>query len=107
MPVLGALMGLLLLSGAASAINPSDASQASANPAFTVTLTGYNAVASQTDGDPTTTANGGQADPDVVAARSRDLGDELPFGTIIAISHATSTAADPNCGYSAVSSLIG
>jgi 3D (Asp-Asp-Asp) domain-containing protein len=98
-------MGLFLLSGAASAVNPSAAPSASVNPAFSVTLTGYNAVPGQTDSDPNTTANGGVSNPEVVAARSQDLGDELPFGTIIAISHAPSTS--PDCGYDAVSSLIG
>lgn len=105
MPALTALMGLLLLAGAAAAVNPSDNPPASAPPAFSVTLTGYNAVPDQTDGDPLETANGGFANPAVVAARSQDLADELPFGTVIAISHATSTS--PDCGYSVVAPLIG
>lgn len=102
-------MGFFLLSGAAIAVNPSDASSAAAPApkadAFSVTLTGYNAVPGQTDDDPFVTANGGPTNPEVVAARSQDLADELPFGTIIEIvpPAATSTA----CGFDAVESLIG
>jgi 3D (Asp-Asp-Asp) domain-containing protein len=74
-------------------------------PAYQVTLTGYNAVPSQTDGDPFTTASGAYSNPDIVAARSVDLSDELPFGTVIDIEAGTSTAN--SCGYDVVKSQIG
>ena len=41
----------------------------------------------------------------MVAACSQDLAEELPYGTIIAIE--APGAKSPNCGYDAVSSLIG
>lgn len=72
---------------------------------FTVKLTAYNAVPSQTDGNPFVTASGSFSNPEVVAARSGDLAKSLPFGTIIAIER---TGADtPACNYSKVSHLIG
>lgn len=71
-----------------------------------VTLTAYNAVEAQTDADPTTTASGAFSDPDVVAARSGDLADELPFGTVIEIVPAPDSK-DPNCGLGLVSDRIG
>ncbi len=74
------------------------------NISYEVAMTAYNAVPEQTDGDPYTTASGAFSDPDIVAARSRDLAEELPFGTVISISVATST---PGCGYSVVSKLVG
>jgi 3D (Asp-Asp-Asp) domain-containing protein len=102
-------MGLLLLSSAAAAINPSATastpSPIAASDTFGVTLTAYNAVPSQTDGDPLITADGGPSDPDVVAARSQDLGTELPFGTIIQITAPAATST--TCGYAAVEPLIG
>jgi 3D (Asp-Asp-Asp) domain-containing protein len=109
MPVLTALMGFLLLSGAVAAINPGSATSTPAPtsvPAgFSVTLTGYNAVPAQTKPDPSTTANGGPSNPEVVAARSQDLAAELPFGTVIAISDPTTV--NPDCGYDVVQPLIG
>lgn len=106
MPAFSALMGLLLLSGSTAAVNPSVIAPVSP-PAggFSVTLTGYNALSGQTDSDPSITANGGWANPDVVAARSRDLADTLPFGTIIEITRAGSST--PECGYAVVAPLIG
>jgi 3D (Asp-Asp-Asp) domain-containing protein len=68
-------------------------------------LTGYNAVPAQTDSDPSTTASGSPSNPEVVAARSRDMADTLPFGTVIAIS--APAKFDNNCGYSLVEPLIG
>jgi 3D (Asp-Asp-Asp) domain-containing protein len=73
-------------------------------PAYQVGLTGYNAVPAQTDNDPEVTASGAYSNPDVVAARSRDLADELPFGTVIAI---TAAGPSPDCGYGLVDNLIG
>ena len=103
-----ALMGAFLLSGMAAAMGApaqAEAPVAAALPAYSVTLTGYNAVPGQTDADPSTTANGGRANPAVVAARSRDLAEELPFGTIIEISGPE--AADNSCGYDTVAPAIG
>lgn len=73
-------------------------------PTYTVSMTGYNAVPGQTDDNPEVTASGAYSDPDVIAARSVDLADELPFGTVIEIDAATST---PNCGYGTVADQIG
>ena len=74
-------------------------------PHYPVSLTAYNAVPSQTDGDPSTTASGMPSNPEVVAARSRDLASKLPFGTIIALER---TAKDtPRCRFSQVDHLIG
>lgn len=51
------------------------------------------------------TASGARSNPEVVAARSRDLGTELPFGTVIALER---THADtPRCQFSKVDHLIG
>ena len=73
-------------------------------PAYSVSMTGYNAVPEQTDSDPFTTASGARSNAAIMAARSSDLADEMPFGTVVAISTNTSTA---NCGLSAVSNLVG
>lgn len=71
-----------------------------------VRMTAYNAVPEQTDGNPSTTSIGAFADPDVVVARSKDLADELPYGTVIdVVPNPDST--DPNCGLAAVHSRIG
>ncbi|MDO8593511.1 MAG: hypothetical protein Q7R59_01270 [bacterium] len=98
-------MGFLLLSGGTMAL-PAHA-QAPKAPAqsYAVTLTAYNAVSAQTDGDPLVTASGAFSNPEVVAARSRDLADELPFGTIIEIDG--SDALKENCGYDVVAPVIG
>ncbi|MDB5238412.1 MAG: hypothetical protein JWM46_682 [Candidatus Kaiserbacteria bacterium] len=72
---------------------------------ISVSMTGYNAVAAQTDGDPYTTASGAYSDPDVVAARSVDLADQLPFGTVIEIDTTSSTST--TCGLSLVDDTVG
>ena len=71
---------------------------------YTVTMTAYNAVPEQTDDSPEFTAIGAYTNPDIIAARSRDLADELPYGTVIAVMPATTT---PNCGYKYVADKIG
>ncbi len=76
-----------------------------ANTPFTVKLTAYNAVPSQTDGNPFVTASGSFSNPEVVAARSGDLAKDLPFGTIIAITRSGDDT--PSCNYSKVQHLIG
>ena len=97
--ILGGLMAFFVLTGSAG--------QASAPefPTFTVAVTGYNAVAAQTDGDPSVTASGAFSNPLIVAARSRDLAKELPFGTVIAIR--PSAERSDNCGLNIVGSTIG
>ena len=93
-------MGFFLLSGAlpAHAVAP-------VLPNYMVTLTAYNAVAAQTDSDPLVTASGVYSNPEIVAARSRDLADELPFGTIIEID--ATDASTEACGYAIVAPIIG
>ena len=99
-----ALLGLFIFTSVAMGPAPLEA-KAPATQSYLVSMTGYNAVPGQTDGDPYTTASGAYSDPDVVAARSRDLADELPFGTVIAI-EPTDTSA-PGCGYPQVAGQIG
>ncbi len=98
-------MGLFLFSGAAMAMPAPAQAPAPVQPAYTVALTGYNAVPAQTDDDPLVTASGAYSNPEVVAARSQDLGDKLPFGTIIAIDGPAATST--TCGYNAVAPLVG
>lgn len=102
-----ALTGVFALSGVAGPIALADTQNAVAEltyPSYTVSMTAYNAVEAQTDGDPHTTASGVFSDPDVVAARSRDLADELPFGTVIEIVPA---ASNKTCGIELVSEKLG
>ena len=98
-------MGAFLLSSMVLAGSPAQA-VAPSLPAYSVNLTGYNAVPSQTDGDPLITADGGPSNPSVVAARSRDLAAELPFGTIIELDGPTGADSN-NCGFDSVAPLIG
>ncbi len=105
-----ALMGFFLLSGAGQsdmlgkAVGTAFA--ATIPQEYSVTMTGYNAVPEQTDGNPHVTASGTYSNPDIVAARSVDLANELPFGTVIEIEQndATSTRA---CGFSVAEPFIG
>lgn len=96
--MLSALMGLFLLSGAATAAVP-------ALPSYSVALTGYNAVPEQTDNDPLVTASGAFSNPEVVAARSQDLANELPFGTIIEVDGPPTS--DGLCGHGIVAPIVG
>ena len=106
MPLLGALMGLFLLSGATMALPAhADAPSLPALPTYSVTLTGYNAVPEQTSDHPLVTASGAYSNPEIVAARSQDLVDKLPFGTIIEIRSPSALSA--LCGYGVVSPIIG
>lgn len=106
MTIIGALMGFLLLSGGGvAAPAPADASAAPLVVSYQVAMTAYNAVPAQTDADPSTTASGAASNPEVVAARSRDLKNELPFGTIIEIDGPT--GKQNNCGFSVVSPILG
>lgn len=70
-----------------------------------VSMTAYNALVGQTDGDPTITASGAFSNPEVVAARSRDLASELPFGTVIRIERTLKDT--PSCRFSQVEPQIG
>lgn len=100
-----ALLGLLFMPLVTSA-GATHASSAAAEPPDTmaVSMTAYNAVPGQTDGTPYLTASGAYSDPNVVAARSQDLASELPFGTVIEI---TAASSSPSCGYGAVSQDVG
>ena len=119
MPILGALVGFFASSGAIAALPAQAAAPAIAPapvapiaalpinpPAYAVTMTAYNAVPAQTDSNPTITASGAFANPQVVAARSQDLGKELPFGTIIRI-EGPSGKPGADCGYGVVGNDIG
>lgn len=75
-------------------------------PTYTVSMTGYNAVPEQTDSDPYTTASGAYSNPEIIAARSVDLADELPFGTIIEVV-ATSATPSNNCGLGLIEKHLG
>src|SRR5262245_5115403 len=73
-----ALIGLFLLPGSAvtQAAFPALALESAKGETYethTVLMTGYNAVPGQTDGDPHTTASGARSNPEIIAARSRDL----------------------------------
>lgn len=108
MPILPALMGLVLFSGAISgSVAPAAAPMpvAPTGPTFSVAMTAYNAVPEQTDEDPFTTASGAYSNPEIIAARSRDLKEDLPFGTVIEI--LGPETANVNCGYDIVSPIMG
>ncbi len=110
MNTLGALMGFLLLSGGTTMLSeapktPGFSGYSVTLPGHEVTLTAYNAVPEQTDDDPLVTASGAYSNPEVIAARSRDLVDKLPFGTIIEIDG--TDASKKNCGYDIVAPIIG
>jgi 3D (Asp-Asp-Asp) domain-containing protein len=68
-------------------------------------MTGYNAVPEQTDSDPFTTASGAYSNPEIMAARSVDLKDELPFGTIIEIKSVN--PKDKGCAYEFAEPFVG
>ncbi len=104
MPILGALMGFLLFSGAMTAA-PAQATAPALPTSYLVTLTAYNAVPEQTDSDPFETASGAYSNPEVVAARSGNLAQALPFGTIIEIDG--QAKGENSCGFGVVAPLIG
>lgn len=113
MPILGALIGFSLLLGTATLPMGGAAAQSTATPvapaapSYTVAMTAYNAVPGQTDETPFETASGAYSNPEIVAARSQDMSNELPFGTIIEIDGSNLSPSDDNCGYSAVNKSIG
>lgn len=77
-------------------------------PTLTVKMTAYNALPGQTDDTPDRTSIGAYTDPDIIAARSPDLAEKLPYGTVIEVVPAsTSSPKDVNCGREAVEDQIG
>ncbi|MDB5189346.1 MAG: hypothetical protein JWL82_303 [Parcubacteria group bacterium] len=119
-------MGILFLPGAVAApahveasTTPAPASPALDEPSpkkvatvrevatnsYLLKLTAYNAVPEQTDGDPSTTASGISSNPEVIAARSLDLKEALPFGTVVLITREGKDT--PACNFSKVEHLIG
>ncbi len=115
-----ALMGFFLLSGMAHAPVVSETptphlalveeaglalKEPEADKTHTVLLTAYNAVVEQTDHDPMVTATGARSNPEIVVARSRDLAEAFPYGTIIELSRTKSDT--PHCRFSEVEHLIG
>jgi len=104
-----ALMGIFVWSGIGGAV-PEAAAQTPTRAtttieALSVKLTGYNAVSEQTDDDPHVTASGAFSNPEVIAARSRDLAETMPFGTIISLEAPENKAF--SCGFKTVEHLIG
>jgi 3D (Asp-Asp-Asp) domain-containing protein len=97
--------GFFIMSGANAASAP-EAPALPTLPSYSVTLTSYNAVVGQTDGDPMTTASGLRSNPDVIAARSVDMAGDLPFGTVVALTRSPGTDT-ATCGFNAVEPLIG
>lgn len=98
-------MGFFLFSGSAAALPASTPEPLPVLPSYTVALTAYNAVPGQTDDDPLTTASGAYANPEIIMARSQDLADELPFGTIVELEGPS--VLGNTCGYRIVAPLIG
>lgn len=72
---------------------------------YQVSMTAYNAVPGQTDANPFVTASGMASNHEVVAARSRDMAAELPFGTVIRVER--STKDTPSCRFAEVEPQIG
>lgn len=97
-------MGFFILPANVGLGSPAFAEVARVLPTYEVNLTGYNAVPAQTDSDPYTTASGAYSNPRIVAARSVDLRDELPFGTVIAI--LPTDTSSPNCGFPVVADRV-
>ena len=71
---------------------------------YQVSMTGYNAVPEQTDDTPYSTSIGAYTNPETIVARSNDLGDKLPYGTVIRVSQ---IAAGYGCSYDLVKNFIG
>jgi len=123
MPIISiALMGFFAFSGApqasasatSTAVIEASASSAVASDSYvrlsgadplTVLLTGYNAVPEQTDANPQVTASGAASNAEVVIARSVDLAQDLPYGTVVAVEY--SGKDTEGCRFGKVSGLIG
>ncbi len=108
--ITSALLGLFIWSAHSPAIEPApeiaEAAETAPAKELTVRMTAYNAVPEQTDDTPTVTASGAYTHSDVVAARSVDLANELPYGTVIEIV-ADSASASNSCGIGVVDHLLG
>ena len=76
--LIAALLGLFCLPLTVSATSTNGTT-------YKVGMTAYNAVPEQTSSHPNITASGAFSNPTIVAARSQDLGRQLPFGTVIQI----------------------
>src|SRR3989338_10310105 len=106
-PLVTALMGLFVLSGAPQAAWTEAATISKPEivfPSYQVTVTGYNAVPGQTDDTPFETSIGAYTNPEIIVARSSDLAEKLPYGTVIAFEPATTTS---DCGMPDVYDHIG
>ncbi len=103
-----AIGGLFLLSniGAAAKATETPTPVTPDYPKHIVSMTGYNAVPEQTDEDPFTTASGAYSNPEIVVARSVDLKEALPWGTVIEIV-GTADTKNPNCGFAVVEEHFG
>lgn len=106
-----ALTGFFVYAGlpSATALASSTGTEAGVEPTYQslhVKMTAYNAVEGQTDGNPHLTAIGAYSNPEVVVARSKDLANELPYGTVIDVVP-NPDSSDPNCGVNVVHDLIG
>ena len=104
-----ALTGFLVWSGASTgALQVSSQVSAPGNTAvsevYSVKLTGYNAVPEQTDSDPNTTASGAKSNYETIVARSRDMAEIFPYGTIISLE---TPKGDKSCGFKEVEHLVG
>ena len=99
-------MGFFLLSGATMAFPASTGVPLAPIPNYTVALTAYNAVPEQTSSHPLVTASGAYSNPEIIAARSQDFSEELPFGTIIELDGSNTSSKD-TCGYDVVKQHIG
>ncbi len=107
-----ALMGLLLLPSASTTIPTAQpwTKAAPVEPTYvthTVSMTGYNAIAGQTDDTPFITSIGLRVNPEIGAAASRDLiKGELPYGTVIELVPGAAEMASGGCELPAVEEYI-
>lgn len=106
MVLLTALMGFLLFSGPILPQTKPTGPQEETSKNFVVTVTAYNAVPEQTDNTPHETASGAFSNSELIVARSRNLADTLPFGTIIEFD-ASNTSSWESCGYHVVEPVVG
>lgn len=110
--IAAALTGLLLLSNAgfADAIDRPWTKASAEEPTYktlSVAMTGYNALPGQTDDDPDVTASGTRPIPGVTAARSRDLAEDLPFGTVIEVVPTEAATSSNSCGLAVMGDVAG
>lgn len=100
------LMGFLLFSGSVLPQAKPAVPQEETPKNFVVTVTAYNAVPEQTDDTPHETASGAFSNTELIAARSRDLVSELPFGTVIEFD-ASNASSRESCGFRVVEPVVG